>query len=115
LAGEAKDDQKLGRKEKKRKEKAKEETSADKSILKDSRFDAVFESPDFAIDPTHKKYTPTPTNKMLQNERLKRRSESVTQPQGTTQSSLSPSLSSLVESVKKKAQNYPTMKKQKIV
>jgi len=106
---------------KKRKNKAKEEEMVDDNFnvdLKDSRFDALFTSHHFAVDPSDPQYRKTKAMESIIEERQKRREtqEKTTQAReekGEQSQRRDPSLSLLVKSVKSKTGQFHEQKQKR--
>lgn len=88
--------------------------------VKDPRFQAMFTSPLFNLDPTHPAYRNTRATQSILSEKQHRRQPEGRgqQPEGrgqrgTTEARMDPSLSLLVKSIKNKTQEFQNRKKQK--
>lgn len=106
---------------KKRKRKAKDEEVVDDNFnvdLEDSRFDALFTSHHFAVDPSDPQYRKTKAMETIIEERQKRREETdntqTKHDKGDQSQKRDPSLSLLVKSVKSKTGQFHEKKKKKV-
>lgn len=95
--------------------------------VKDPRFQAMFTSPLFNLDPTHPAYRNTRATQSILSEKQHRRQPEGRDPppegrgqrpegrgqRGTTEARMDPSLSLLVKSIKNKTQEFQNRKKQK--
>lgn len=107
---------------KKRKRKAKDEEVVDDNFnvdLEDSRFDALFTSHHFAVDPSDPQYRKTKAMETIIEERQKRREKTeidnnkTKHEKGDQSQKRDPSLSLLVKSVKSKTGQFHEQKKKK--
>jgi hypothetical protein len=107
-------DEKNAKKKGKKKREALEKLAKDDFSINvtDPRFEKLFtQSYDYGIDPTHKNYKDTSAMKKIMKERVERRSKADQEQAAEEQTPEGKSLSSLVDSVKRKAAAHPTISK----
>lgn len=92
--------------------------------VNDPRFQAMFTSHLFNLDPSHSSYRNTKATQSILSEKQRRRQQEQEQGQqqevppsqeGATTSTMDPSLSLLVKSIKNKTEEFQTRKKQKLM
>lgn len=114
-------EKKMNKKRRKRKEKEEEIVEDDFNVdLKDSRFDALFTSHHFAVDPSDPQYRKTKAMETIIQERQKRRETGEITPKANHEKEVQskkrdPSLSALVKSVKSKTGHFHDRKQKKIL
>lgn len=88
--------------------------------VNDPRFQAMFTSHLFNLDPSHSSYRNTKATQSILSEKQRRREQGQQQEvppsqEGATTSTMDPSLSLLVKSIKNKTEEFQTRKKQKLM